>query len=107
MPGSQGRNQVMATTVWPDHYRQADIHFRIDSLLNSKNRPTGEYISTLVHELAHLQLASLHDYMLEITPKYMQAQTHDVVESYISEQANLITELLLDGHHDALDKWMK
>ena len=104
-PHAQGV-MTAATTNWPNHYREAEILMNVE-IANGKIVSKSRLVMYIIHEICHLVLADLHDYTIEMTPKLMREHSWDIIETAVSEVSNIMTELFMDAHATAIDKYLK
>lgn len=92
---------VLASTDWPNHYREAEI------LVNIKNLDDRtSYVYVLIHEICHLIGAQIHDMVMENVGKVQQQLFYDLFETYTSELANTITSIFIKAHGKNIKKWL-
>lgn len=88
-----------AHTNWTSHYRDTNIYTHPKYVKDRR-----AWVRTFIHECMHLVMADLHDHLIESTPKNNQSGMVDLVESTISESANIMYEIFMDAYDTELDK---
>lgn len=92
--------RVEATTTWIPHYRDATIVIK-SSLVDDRER----YAKVIIHELMHVRMADLHDWIIEQTPSTRRNEAINLIEQCVSEVSNLYIDSFMRIHHKDLEKF--
>ena len=101
LPTKQERDKrIEATTSWIPHYRDATIIIK-PSLVTDRER----YTRTIIHELFHVRMADIHDWIIEQTPSSRRNEAINVIERCVSEVTNLYLDSFISVHEKELRKF--
>ena len=92
--------RIDATTSWIPHYREATIIIKQDLVTN-----LDRFTKTLIHELIHVRMADIHDWIIEQTPSGRREYAVNILEQTVSEVSNLYTNEFLKVYADELAKF--
>ena len=92
--------RIEATTTWIPHYREATIIIKRDLVTN-----LDRYTKTLIHELFHVRMADMHDWIIEETPLNKRDDAINIIEQTVSEVSNLYINEFSKVYEDELSKF--
>jgi hypothetical protein len=92
---------IQAVTHWPPHYRDAVIKTKSHYVTHLK-----EWVYILIHEIMHLLVADIHDFVFENTGSIIVGQAHDNLETAISTSANITHSLFIKAYSKELKAWL-
>lgn len=90
-----------AYTTHAPHYRDASITVRPQYLIGRV-----DWIPILIHELTHIMMAEMHDFLLDNTGQLLEAHTKNLNEQTVSEVANIFLSIFQDAHGKEIKQWL-